>query len=240
MIGKIIKYGLSGIVLLVVLFIGWLWIAINVPQYSWRQKMTLAVKTPNGTVLAAAIQQIDTFKDHGKTNPGVLPGSRQVIEGEAVVLEVAEGQYLFALLKPASERVGMKGFGDILTRIVAPDNGARTHPALKVSASQPVGASFIVPEKYYPLLVTFEDINDPKTVKQVDPNDLMATFGPGYSLKSIALEITDEPVTEGRVESALRWINNQKFRLKPTDKKYVKDLLPEEDLYKQNFLRKKK
>ena len=57
--------------------------------------------------------------------------------------------------------------------------------------------------QHYPLLVTFTDINDPKTVKKVDPEDLAAVFGPGVSLKRITLEITDEAVTEGKIESVL-------------------------------------
>ena len=56
-----------------------------------------------------------------------------------------------------------------------------------------------------PLLVTFTDIKDPTTVKKVDPDNLAATFGPGVSLKSITLEITDETVTEGKVEKIFVW-----------------------------------
>ncbi len=64
----------------------------------------------------------------------------------------------------------------------------------------------IVPQKLAPFLVTFADVNDPTSVKQVDPHDQAASFGEGYSLKSITLEITDEPVTRGRVEKVLGWL----------------------------------
>jgi hypothetical protein len=37
-------------------------------------------------------------------------------------------------------------------------------------------------EPYRPLLVTFADINDPASVQRVDPDDLAASFGPGYAL----------------------------------------------------------
>ena len=65
-----------------------------------------------------------------------------------------------------------------------------------------------IPRSHYPLLVTFTDIIDPTTVKVVDPDNLAETFGPGASLKRITLEITDEPVTEGKIESVLGWWNN--------------------------------
>ena len=64
--------------------------------------------------------------------------------------------------------------------------------------------------KDYPLLVTFTDITDPTTVKQVNPTNLAATFGPGVSLKRITLEITDEPVTEGKIEQVLPCLRSGK------------------------------
>ncbi|MBI2718450.1 MAG: hypothetical protein HYX36_06770 [Rhizobiales bacterium] len=62
-----------------------------------------------------------------------------------------------------------------------------------------------VPREFYPLLVTFGNLGNPASVREVKPSDLAASFGPGFALKSITLEITDEPVTEGRVESVLPW-----------------------------------
>lgn len=63
-----------------------------------------------------------------------------------------------------------------------------------------------IPPDRYPLLVTFGDITDPTTVRQVDLANLAAAFGPEVSLKRIRLEIPDEPMTEGKIESALGWL----------------------------------
>lgn len=63
-----------------------------------------------------------------------------------------------------------------------------------------------MPEVQYPMLVTFDDIADPASVKLVDPADLAASFGPGVRLKAVTLEVTDEPVTEGRVKGVLGWL----------------------------------
>lgn len=68
-------------------------------------------------------------------------------------------------------------------------------------------ASRVVQPENYPLLVTFDDITKPETVKRVDPDDLAATFGAGYALEVVTLEITDEAVTQGRVEAVLGWID---------------------------------
>ena len=69
------------------------------------------------------------------------------------------------------------------------------------------GVRTVQPEDY-PMLVTFADVNDPASVMLVDAANLAATFGPGYRLQSITLEITDEKVTKGEVEEVLGWINS--------------------------------
>jgi hypothetical protein len=47
------------------------------------------------------------------------------------------------------------------------------------------------------MLVTFKDIADPTSVVLVDPDDLAASFGAGYRLKAITVQVTDKPVTVG-------------------------------------------
>lgn len=56
-----------------------------------------------------------------------------------------------------------------------------------------------------PLLVRFRDINDPKTVEEVDPKNLEASFGKGIKLVSATLQMTDEEVTTG-VDKWLGWL----------------------------------
>ena len=52
-------------------------------------------------------------------------------------------------------------------------------------------------------MVTFDDLSDPATVRKVDPLDLAATFGPGVKLRAVTLELTNAPITSGKVVSAL-------------------------------------
>ena len=56
------------------------------------------------------------------------------------------------------------------------------------------------------MLVTFTDIADPATVREVSPDNLAASFGPGVSLRRITLGITKDRVTEGRVDKLLEWL----------------------------------
>ena len=57
-----------------------------------------------------------------------------------------------------------------------------------------------------PDLVTFADVNEPKSVIEVNPNDLRATLGQNVTWNEIALEMTDEPITTG-LKAKLPWLS---------------------------------
>lgn len=184
------KLGIAFVLLAIAGFAIWL----AYPIYSWRQKLTVEVETPQGLKRGLSIVEIQKFKSEGFW---VLPEARGVsskIIGEAAFVEVAPGKYLFALLKGADalaqNTYGVSGSMDKIAAYMDKMPGA-----------------WAVPWDYTPMLVTFGNINDPKTVQRVDPDNLASTFGAGYRLKSVTLSITDEPITKGRVEKLLGWLN---------------------------------
>ncbi|MGE0502820.1 MAG: hypothetical protein AB7I79_16875 [Rhizobiaceae bacterium] len=170
--------------------------------YEWHQKLTVTVETPLGQRSGSGIAKIVALF-------GRLPASSSEVEyritGEATVVEMSPGQYLFALLDEGSKELAAATWrGELPT--------GRHHwlpriPDLKGPKD--------VPQARYPMLVTFTDLGNPKTVRRLNPADLAATFGPGYALKGITLEITDEPVTVGAVESVLGWLHDPTYRTPP-------------------------
>ena len=59
-----------------------------------------------------------------------------------------------------------------------------------------------------PDLVTFADVNDPKSVQRVDPNNLEATLGPGVKWRSMTIEVVSTwftGLTSG-IEDKLPWL----------------------------------
>ena len=175
---------------------------------NWHQRLTVTVVTPAGEVSGSSVTAV-TLRDY-TTGTLVLPDARRLqgeVSGEAVVIEVAPGRYLFALLGGAGHWA-YAAFGlDGKTSYVA---------SMRRLKAQPEETPAPLPPEAYPLLVTFTDINDPKTVQRVDPDDLAASFGPGVSLKALTLAVTEEPVTEGRVEAVLGWLsayNKSQWRL---------------------------
>ncbi len=172
-------------------------------DYSWRQKTTLVVETPEGTVTGASVVRIYAILYKG-ANIGGLEVSYGVI-GEAVALELLPGRWLFATIgEPAegyywADRSRFEG----QQRKVWMPRIRKQEGVVSLMKGR-------VPE-----LVTFDDIEDPKTARAVDPQDLAVTFGPGFALRDITLEIVDEPVTDGELGPLGEWIGG--YRNKQLD-----------------------
>lgn len=172
-------------------------------NHVWRQKTIIEVETPNGIVTGGSVVEVSVHW-FGTIEKALTAGNgvSSAGIGEASFVEVAPGKYLFALsLTEPLERT-LESF--------------RSPPEEK---NQPLTARLetirerrVLTWDKYPKLVTFDEINDPKTVKLVDPANLAATFGAGFALKSISIEITDEKVTEGNMEKVLVWLCDYKAR----------------------------
>lgn len=203
---------------------------LRYPTYSWHQKLTVEIETPQGVVTGSSVVSVVW-----RSGPKILPDPPSVTHhyyGEATVVKLPNDRYVFALLKGAST-LALRTFA---TSSLKDTTDSRIVPASEVNAHD--GETRPVPTGTQPMLVTFTDINDPKTVKWIGPYDFVESFGEGYSLKAITLEITDEPVTKGVVEGVLGWIGSIRGRIKPTKKRYAYQLTPEEKLYSLDFIRR--
>ena len=168
--------------------------------YEFHIRRTVTVDTPQGEVRASTVSKVKYFHSYGSL---VLPDARGfgggVAQGEATVVDLGNGRYLFVLIgnDTAQLREAHRAAYDAARK--GNDNWVPYWMAALKQQTTPRP----VPPKFYPLLVTFGDVSDPASVMRVDPADLAATFGAGYALREITLEVTDEPVTEGVVEGVL-------------------------------------
>ena len=175
---------------------------------SWHQKLTLVIGTPAGEVSGSSVTRIENISSKGAL---VLPearGTRSSWTGEAVAVEVLPGKWLFALLEgEGGTDAGHWVYAAYdLNEALGADGYPSYEAAMAKLHAQPKNDPVPLPADGLPLMVTFADITDPTSVERVDPTDLTASFGSGVDLKAVTLEITDEPVTEGRVEAALVWL----------------------------------
>ncbi|MBY4612735.1 hypothetical protein [Rhizobium redzepovicii] len=186
-------------------------------HWSWRQKLTVSVETPNGMVIGSSVTAAgwdmppEWFRigDSGGGHGGPLK-----LTGEAVTLEVAPNKYLFALVDDAATELAITLFASPPFRSAGRDEYASSLDRIQLITE----AKRLTP-KQYPRLVTFTDVNDPTTVRDVKPSELEEFFGPGVSLNSITLSVTPEPTTDGRVDAALPWLCAYEFR--PSGKSHL-------------------
>lgn len=195
---RLVGFAIAAVVLALV------WAVVTKDCYSWRQKLTITVETPVGEVSASSVSAVSWRKQWFRWD-GM--GWSHDLTGEAVVVEVTPGRYLFALLKGAGTTEYM---GSVAAASIAGREGRVIDGALfgEVQGRRGRAAGVIaVPEGQYPMMVTFDDIAKPETVREMDPADLSAVFGEGVRLKAVTLEITEEAVTAGRVEGVLGWLD---------------------------------
>lgn len=175
------------------------WYYMAFPAYSWNQKMTVEVETPDGVVTGSSVTSVEWSRSFFGVIWLDAPEWVSKVQGEAVVVDLGDDRYLFALLGGSNNdkymtRLVMNVFLDMFGRSTVKGTYQRI---------QDLQEPLKVPQKLYPLLITFTNIADPRTVTQVDPQDLTASFGEGHSLKNITLEFTDDPVTQGQMEKVL-------------------------------------
>lgn len=177
-------------------------------MYSWRYKMTVSVETPEGIKTGSAVREVSAKMiptPHDVMRPFDFIKKR--VAGEAVVVDLGERGVLFAIMKgPVSEDYAHSIVFDAFPyrRGGFTREGAEYYSKLK-------NVKATLKTSQYPLLVTFTDLNDPKTIKhvlEIDPgafsppykntikkDNFEEYFGKEVKLKEITIEMTDEPVT---------------------------------------------
>ncbi|MFM7334774.1 MAG: hypothetical protein ACKO1H_10250 [Tabrizicola sp.] len=80
---------------------------------------------------------------------------------------------------------------------------ARSPEGVDAILAAPKDTPIPLPPEAWPMLVTFDDITRPETVRRVDPANLAAVFGEGVRLEAVTLEVTEGAVTQGRVAGVL-------------------------------------
>lgn len=217
-----VKKVLLAIILLpILLLVGiFAYVVANNVSGTWHYKMTIEIETPEGVKSSSAVHEVSNSATNIKILDFPEGGNPAEFKGEAVVINMGEGEPpLFAVLGSDPEYIFYHTFP-------VPGGGPTTVNGIKYYNSLDAGLKKDAPIKYYPKLVTFTDMNDPKSVKLVlaaekcfrgtlreseckEHGPYIATdyleelFGAGVKLKDITLEVTDEPTTWGVVDQYL-------------------------------------
>ena len=185
-----------------------------------RYRLTAVVETPEG--LRSGSSVIEVAWAMSRTSPP-LGGSGYTVKGEAAAVDLPGGQTLFVLLRSAEE---VDWAAWVIKRIPSAGMIEQAKPTQSNRAAQ------IASEKRYldlvradrgvhavwraqpphnlpglsiPYFVRFRDEADPKSVEQIDPANLAKSLGPGVRLKSLTVQVTEDPVTTG-IAKRLGWL----------------------------------
>ena len=196
----------------------------NFVSGTWRYRITVEIETPEGIKTGSAVREVSNSASRSRAF--ALPESTNSarVKGEAVVVDLGERGVLFALISHKSDLEFYDSF------YVPTGHGGATLEGIKYYASLPAGTNRVLEPNVpagYPKLVTFTDMNDPKSVTlvqewtrtdaggwQLQADHFEKLFGAGVKLKAITLEITDEPITWGEVD---KWLPQEARHLNFAD-----------------------
>jgi len=173
-----------------------LWIFVTWDSVSVRYKLTYVVDVKGETRTGSGIIEIRA-EDTSKL-PLLGRGYGSSATGEAVVVDLGNGRYVFSLLNNAAT-LPFESFVEYY-------NSKKTG----IDVLRDVKDEKLAAELRFdnlPILVTFTNLENPKSIKRVEPDNLQGTFGPGVRLLSVTLEVTDEHVTRGQVQTLAGWID---------------------------------
>ncbi len=196
------------------------------PDYRYR--LTVTVNTPEGLRSGSSVIQVETFV----AGPNSIPQPNKLstrVRGEAVTVDLGERGVLFALLRSETsvdwaagalmsavepvryeeisdeiKRTNRSPRFDIMMERTLALTGRHEIPRYYSNGVKRPGTN--EPASYYPMMVRFDDLDDPASVVKVDHENLSAAFGEGVTLKRISVERTEDPITR-TLEARLPWLS---------------------------------
>lgn len=175
--------------------------ARTLPTYRYR--LTVEVDTPQGLKTGSSVIEVRGSQNTRNALGDAAGKINMAVRGEAVAVDLPRGRVLFALLSLPGRSEGAAGYAeDALPGPIALGDDGYVQRLRALKARRDVG---VLPAKVYPMLVTFRDLRNPKSVVTVNPSDLAKDFGAGITLNRITVQITNDPVTSG-INKRLIWL----------------------------------
>ena len=166
-----------------------------------RYRLSAIVNTPEGVRSGSSVIQVQWSS--GGRAWGPMQGGSITQQGDAVEVDLPRGCKLFVLLTAPVDNYDWFGWALQAAYRNASDPTGESHDVRPFPRRYKNNSGEFVDNWSY--FVTFGDPLDPKSMIRVDPDNLAATFGKGYAMKGMTVQITDAPVTRG-IERTLPWV----------------------------------
>lgn len=160
--------------------------------------MTVEVQTPSGQKSGSSVQELVLLRKNLIPLPGAGGadwGGGFKTYGEAPFVDLGNGEVLFTTLHDAKY-----SYPRMITSVAL--------EALRIFELRkplPIGSDAIImndlvkakslnvlKREHYPMLATFTNTAEPKSLVEVSPDNLNARFGPGYTLSKITFQVVDQ------------------------------------------------
>jgi hypothetical protein len=189
------------------------WITAPARPHVVRYRLVATVDTPVGERSGHSVIEVAMSRTSGTFD----------VRGEAVAVDLPNNQTLFVLLRSANDADWAAWALNVIPNpekdMPAKDAQARidqvarwidmlkadlgVHPVWTPEAPHTRPGSTVS----VPYFVKFGDISDPASVAEVDPNNLAKSFGEGYRLRALTIQVADAPVTKG-INKRLVWLSS--------------------------------
>ena len=191
----------------------WAWVVVEFPTCTVRYRLTAEIITPDGLKTGSSVVQASYH-----TTGSFLSGPKQIsdIVGESLYVDLGQSKNLFITLTHyPSSRIGpgneprRPNFASDAGWLLVKALGLTWHGsderelcrALTEFNGLPAKE---VPFQILPLVVAFKDITDPLSATEVDPTNVGATYGDGYTFRKATVALTNDRPSTG-IEKILPW-----------------------------------
>lgn len=191
---------------------------------TYRYRLTVEVETPEGVRSGSSVIEVRTSVAGRYSIPTPRTISHSV-RGEAVTVDLGpERSKIFALLQSDDD---VDWASNIFYRL-SRDNYDQKRENNESKREQNIEEKYRhmlgihekidIPKKYRrwpyagngssrPILVTFTDTSDPRTIIKLDPDNLEDYYGAGVKIKGIYVQLTNDPISTG-VSRIIPWITD--------------------------------
>ncbi|WP_338827344.1 hypothetical protein [Bradyrhizobium sp. 27S5] len=150
-----------------------------------RKKISIEVATPSGTARGASV--IEMVHSHAPWwYPAAVKGATSE-RGEAPYADLGGRRYVFVTINNQLDERPISG--SLLPESIQADGSFQPNRT--------------------PMIVTFGDIEDPNTIRKLEPGAFERAFGSGYRLVSLTATDTQDPPTNGTLARTFPVLHRQ-------------------------------
>jgi hypothetical protein len=167
------------------------------PTYSWRYRMTVEVEAGGEIHLGSSVIEVQATKQTQHPIPNI-PLYNTAATGQAVFIDLGRGRNVIALLA-----------GDHAKNIDYPYYVVPFHVDLKKEGRDQIvfeerRSEWDLARDKLPTFMTFGDINDPATGREISVDEFEKVLGPDVHFHRVWIEGTNDPVSSG-IDKRFSW-----------------------------------